>query len=144
MGDYLTVVTMQKYYDPTLLANLTDDSEPATTIDEDNLNAAIDSAEDEFHSRIRQAYSTLPLSNITNDLRRHISVVAVYGLSFRRGNMPDWVVDAYELALRIFDRMGRERNIELEDGLANNDRITVGQLDLDDTDAAFTTNILGT
>lgn len=143
MGNYLTTTTIQNFFDPVLLANLTDDTEPADTIDNDNLNAAIDAAEEEFQSRVRQAYSADPLTNITSDTKAYIARIAVYNLFVRRGNVPDWVTDMYNITRLILDRIGKDRNIELKDGLANNNRISVAPLDLDDTDTAFTTDILG-
>lgn len=83
------------------LINLTQDTSPATTVNQEIANDNIAIADDLINSSLRNKYK-LPLSNIPNLIKQISADITIYRLYCRRPqNVPENYKKNYEVALQI-------------------------------------------
>lgn len=119
MSVYLSLADFKGRVNPKLIED----------VEDTELQTAIDDAESTFNSYIQTKY-TLPLSNVTNDTKRHICNLAVWYVVGYRGFNPDSPNDQlfkslYEQSILWIKEASRENGVYLDTAQqANGDKLS--------------------
>ena len=112
---------------------LTQDSSPATTVNEDIVNENIEIAEDLINSSLRNKYS-LPLKAVPNIVKQLCADITIYRLYCRRPqDVPDNYKKNYEIALQILkDLQSGSKVLDLPSSFGNDNQPATSALYLTD------------
>lgn len=91
------------------LINLTNDTAPATEINIEKINKAIEYADELINSYLRNKY-VLPLKYVPMIIQQVSTDIAAYRLYSRRpGKLPEHIKDSYEEAKKILSNLQKEQ-----------------------------------
>ena len=129
------------------LINLTQDTSPATTVNEEIANENITIADDLINSSLRNKYK-LPLSDIPNLIKQISADITIYRLYCRRPqNVPENYKKNYEVALQILkDLQSGSKKLDLPSSLGDSVSSSVNSAlyvtDKADEDRMFSDKVL--
>jgi len=105
MGNYITQADLESKISKSLLIQLTDDDKTGL-IDSAKIDSAIADAEAEINGHIATKY-TVPVSPVTDLLKKLARTIAVKNLYDRRPSTPENVNDNYDNAVAFLKEVAR-------------------------------------
>jgi phage gp36-like protein len=136
MSSYITVTELQNQIGVGTLKQLSNDNDP-TTLNTTLIETLITYASGTIDDYLRQGYGDeIPFTSPSNTIKRICGTIVIYDLYNRRSTVPDGIQRAYDDAIFLLEKIGKDRYVELTEGLQDGGESFTSYTDETDTEWA--------